>query len=294
MPFVWSILCPLCGACCNSFQEVLLHHCPTEHCSMPVEQLPLIVKKGYDSVEGRLVEEDGSTSDSGDSNGHTWIFKPRHHMLPSVFDGDGYGSNTGDADGDDYKSCVICKKPAHVRLTCTNELMCTHCTESTQVVEWHQSTCSMGSSCIMAFTMLEDDEESDEQIQIAEDDEPGNMMGQQPDDDEPSNRMGFAQPKGWQFRIKVYMCFLVNDLVPGLEGAMPIQPALLDCVLVILETRCPLHGLEITAEHDCKFCGQAIKMAGLVLESLLGKVVCTMQYMHGLDWIGSSYAFRLD
>ena len=62
----------------------------------------------------------------------------------------------------------------------------------------------------MAFTMLEDDEESDEQIQIAEDDEPSSRMGfaqpqddapgirtgfAQPEDDEPGNRMGFAQPK---------------------------------------------------------------------------------------------------
>ena len=106
-------------------------------------------------------------------------------------------------------------------------------------------------------------------------------MGQQPEDDEPGNRMGFAQPRGWQVRIKVYMCLLVNELVPGLEGAMPIKPPVPDCVLMILKTSCPLHGLEITAEQDCKFCGQAITMAGLVLESLLGKVVCTMQYMHG-------------
>ena len=69
---------------------------------------------------------------------------------------------------------------------------------------------------------------------------------------------------GWQMRINVYMCFLVNDLVPDLEGARHlthVMPGVVECLLY--ET-CPRHGF-LTAPQHCKFCERQMSLISLVL-----------------------------
>jgi hypothetical protein len=210
---------------------------------------------------------DGSIcSDGGYSNGHNWIHNPRLHMFPclrNVFDDDGDESSINDADGIGCNSCAICKRPASVRLTCTKELMCMHCTESRPVWKMHQARCSLGISCTMVFTELENDDDDDD------------------DESEPEQEsleavrvaiwdglpIRGAMWDGWQIRINVYMCLLVNDLVPNMEGAKPCvySPPMDGVILCLLYQKCPDHGLVASPQH-CKFCEHLLTLIGVLLQ----------------------------
>ena len=180
-----------------------------------------------------LMQEEGASSDGGDDESSfvccppaIWNYAPSPCMLPSSY---------LDVDGDVCNECAICTRPAHVRLTCTKELMCTVCVESKYVWAAHIVTCSIGSSCPMDFTVLEDFEDCPDFVIEYEADDEDEQLSKAPWGHVPApwrirGPGGFVEQfpladmwGGWQLRINVYMCFMLNDLVPNLEGARPLK-----------------------------------------------------------------------